>query len=91
MLLIFIVVSIAIIPILYLFLGLQVISLGDYVKAEFAEGFRIITDIARYREYPEFLYLILFLCILTIVSFLWNTLFSYNARQKKGIPSCLAP
>lgn len=82
MLLIFIVVSIAIIPILYLFLGLQVISLGDYVKAEFAEGFRIITDIARYREYPEFLYLILFLCILTIVSFLWNTLFSYNARQK---------
>lgn len=82
MLLIFIVVSIAIIPILYLFLGLQVISLGDYVKAGFTERFRIITDIASYREYPEFLYLIMFLSLMTIVSFLWNTLFSYNARQK---------
>ena len=82
MLLIFAALSIVIIPILYLFLGLQVISLGDYVKTGFTERFRIITDIARYREYPEFLYLILFLCILTTVSFLWNTLFSYNARQK---------
>ena len=85
MLLIFVVVSVALIPILCLFLGLQVISLGDYVKAGFTEPYRIITDISRYREYPEFLYLILFLCVLTIVSFLWNTVFSLNARQKRKI------
>ncbi len=82
MLLIFALISIMIIPLLCLFLGLQVISLGDYVKAGFTERFRIITDITRYKEYPEFLYLILFLSLMTVVSFLWNTLFSYNARQK---------
>ena len=82
MLLIFAVISIVIIPLLCLFLGLQVISLGDYVKEGFTEPFRILTDISRYRENPEFFYLILFLSLMTVVSFLWNALFSYSARQK---------
>ena len=82
MLLIFALISIVIIPLLYLFLGLQVISLGDYVKAGFTESFRIVTDITRYKDYPEFLHLILFLSLMTVVSFLWNVLFSYSARQK---------
>ena len=82
MLLIFIVVSIVIIPLLCLFLGLQVISLGDYVRSGFTDRFRILLDYTRYRDYPEFLYLILFLSLMTIISFLWNALFSYNARQK---------
>ncbi len=82
MLLIFALISIAIIPFLCLFLGLQVISLGDYVRSGFADRFRILLDYTRYRDYPEFLYLILFLSLMTIVSFLWNALFSYDARQK---------
>ena len=85
MLLIFVVISILIIPLLCLFLGLQVISLGDYVKSGFTDRFRIITDPSRYYDYPEFLYLILFLSLMTVVSFLWNALFSYNARQKQKI------
>ena len=85
MLLIFVVISILIIPLLCLFLGLQVISLGDYVRSGFAERFRIITDPSRYNDYPEFLYLILFLSLMTVASFLWNALFSYNARQKHKI------
>lgn len=87
MLLIFIVVSIMIIPFLCLFLGLQVISLGDYFRSGFNDRFRILLDYTRYRDYPEFLYLILFLSLMTIVSFLWNALFSYNARQKHKIRS----
>jgi len=82
MLIVFVVISIMIIPLLCLFLGLQMISLGDYVRSGFADNFRIITDLSRYLEYPEFLYLVLFLTVLTVISFLWNTLFSYNARQK---------
>lgn len=82
MLLLFTLISILIIPLLCLFLGLQVISLGDYVKAGFTEGFRILLDYTKYREYPEFLYLILVLSLVTVLSFLWNTLFSYNVRQK---------
>ncbi len=82
MLLIFAVISIVIIPLLCLFLGLQVISLGDYVRSGFNDRFSILLDYTRYRDYPEFLYLILFLSLMTIVSFLWNALFSYNARQK---------
>ncbi len=82
MLLFFAVISVVIIPLLCLFLGLQVISLGDYVRSGFTERFNILLDYTRYKEYPEFLYLILFLSLMTIVSFLWNALFSYNARQK---------
>ena len=82
MLLIFAVISIVIIPFLCLFLGLQVISLGDCVRSGFTDRFRILLDYTRYRDYPEFLYLILFLSLMTTVSFLWNALFSYNARQK---------
>ena len=82
MLLIFALISIVIIPLLCLFLGLQVISLGDYVRSGFTDRFRIITDLSRYHDYPEFLYLVLFLSLMTVVSFLWNALFSYNARQK---------
>ena len=82
MLLIFALISITIIPMLCMFLGLQVISLGDYVRSGFSDRFRIITDPSRYRDYPEFLYLVLFLSLMTVASFLWNALFSYNARQK---------
>ena len=82
MLLLFALISVVIIPLLCLFLGLQVISLGDYVKAGFTDRYRILMDYTRYREYPEFLYLILVLSLVTVISFLWNTLFSYNARQK---------
>ena len=85
MLLLFALISIAIIPLLCLFLGLQVISLGDYVRSGFEDRFRIITDPSRYRDYPKFLYLVLFLTLLILLSFLWNTLFSYNARQKRKI------
>ena len=85
MLLLFALISIVIIPLLCLFLGLQVISLGDYVRSGFADRFTIITDPSRYHDYPEFLYLILFLSLMTVVSFLWNALFSYNARQKHKI------
>ena len=85
MLLLFALISIVIIPLLCLFLGLQVISLGDYVRSGFTERFRIITDPYRYLEYPEFLYLVLFLTLMILLSFLWNTLFSYNARQKHKI------
>ena len=89
MLIVFVVISIMIIPLLCLFLGLQVISLGDYVRSGFADNFRIITDPSRYLEYPEFLYLVLFLTVLTVISFLWSTLFSYDARQKHKLRSVI--
>ena len=80
MLFIFVLLSIVAIPILYFFLGLQVISLGDYVRSGFEKEFRIITEIGRYGEYPDFLYLVIALSTITIGSFLWRAIFSYNAR-----------
>lgn len=82
MLFIFVLLSIIAIPILYFFLGLQVISLGDYVRSGFEKEFRIITDIGRYGEYPDFLYLVIALSTITIGSFLWRAIFSYNARTR---------
>ena len=32
---------------------------GDYVRSGFEKEFRIITDIERYGEYPDFLYLVM--------------------------------
>lgn len=82
MLFIFVLLSIVAIPILYFFLGLQVISLGDYVRSGFEKEFRIITDIGRYGEYPDFLYLVIALSTITIGSFLWRAILSYNARTR---------
>lgn len=79
--------SVLIIPILYLFLGLQIISLGDFVKSGFEEEFRIIFDIGRYKEYPDFLLPVLLLSGLTVVSFLMNTVFSSKARAQRKVRS----
>ena len=84
---IFIILSVLIIPALCLFLGLQIISLGDIVKSGFEEEFRIIFDISRYKEYPEFLFPVLGLSLLTIVSFLMNTVFSANAKARRKVRS----
>ena len=84
---VFILLSVLIIPALCLFLGLQIISLGDFVRSGFEEEFRIIFDISRYKEYPEFLFPILTLSLLTIVSFLINTVFSANARARRKVTS----
>ena len=85
MYIVFILLSVLIIPILFLFLGLQVISLGDFVKSGFEQEFRIIFDISRYREYPDFLLPVLLLAALTVVSFLMNTVFSSRARAQRKI------
>lgn len=82
MLFIFALLSIIAIQILYFFLGLQVISLGDYVRSGFEKEFRIITDIERYGEYPDFLYLVIALSAITIGSFLWKAIFSYDSRTR---------
>lgn len=82
MVLLFSLVSIVIIPLLCLFVGLQVISLGDYFKSGFTETFRIIFDLKRYLEYPDFLYLVLFIALMTILLFLWNVLFSNKAKER---------
>ena len=84
---VFILLSVLIIPTLCLFLGLQIISLGDFVRSGFEEEFRIIFDIGRYKEYPEFLFPVLALSLLTIVSFLMNTVFSVNARARRKVRS----
>ena len=84
---VFILLSVLIIPALCLFLGLQIISLGEFVRSGFEEEFRIIFDINRYKEYPEFLFPVLALSLLTIVSFLMNTVFSANARASRKIRS----
>ena len=79
--------SVLIIPILYLFLGLQIISLGDFVKSGFEQEFRIIFDISRYKEYPDFLLPVLLLAGFTVVSFLMNTVFSSKAGAQRKIKS----
>ena len=87
MYIVFIILSVIIIPILYLFLGLQVISLGDFVRSGFEHEFRIIFDISRYREYPDFLFPVLALATLTVVSFLMNTVLSSKARAQRKVRS----
>ena len=82
MVLLFSLISIVIIPLLCLFVGLQVISLGDYFRSGLTDTFRIIFDINRYREYPDFLYLVLFIALMTILLFLWNVLFSKQAKER---------
>lgn len=82
---VFVLISVLIIPMLYLFAGLQIISLGDYVRSGFTDKFRIIFDLNRYREYPEFLFLIVLLAGLTVISFVWNVLFSRASREKRKI------
>ena len=89
MLVIFVLISLPVIPVLCQFLGLQVISLGDCVRSGFTDSFRILVDPYRYLEYPEFLYLVLFLTVLTVISFLWSTVFSYTARQKHKLRSVI--
>ncbi|MBQ1324134.1 MAG: hypothetical protein IIY30_10120, partial [Erysipelotrichaceae bacterium] len=84
---VFILLSVLIVPTLCLFLGLQIISLGDFVKSGFEEEFSIILDIGRYKEYPDFLFPILALSLMTIVSFLMNTVFSANARARRKVRS----
>ena len=84
---IFVILSVLIITALCLFLGLQIISLGDFVRSGFEEEFRIIFDIGRYKEYPEFLFPVLTLSLLTIVSFLMNTVFSASARARRKVRS----
>ena len=82
-----IILSVIIIPILYLFLGLQVMSLGDFVRSGFEHEFRIIFDISRYREYPDILLPVLALATLTVISFLMNTVLSSKARAQRKVRS----
>ena len=65
---------------LCLFLGLQVIALGDFVRSGFAQGWKMLWDFERYLGYPEFLCLVLFVALLSDVSFLYNVPFSRNGR-----------
>ncbi|MBR0418180.1 MAG: type IV secretory system conjugative DNA transfer family protein [Erysipelotrichaceae bacterium] len=87
MYIVFIMLSVIIIPILYLFLGLQIISLGDFVRSGFEQEFRIIFDISRYKEYPDFLFSVLALAVLTVVSFLTSTVLSSRARAQRKVRS----
>ena len=87
MYILFVLLSVLFIPALYLFLGLQVISLGDFVKSGFEQEFRIVFDINRYKEYPEFLFPILAMAALTVFSFLMNTVLSSKARTKRKVRS----
>ena len=82
---VFVLISLVMIPLLYLFVGLQIISLGDCVRSDFTQEFRMILDLSRYREYPEFLFSILLLAAMTVVSFLWNMLFSRAAKERRKI------
>ncbi len=83
MVILFVILSCILIPILYTYIGLQLIALGDFVKSGFnMDHFRFVTDVRRYLEYKEYMYLIMFLTVLTISSLLWNTLFSARAREK---------
>lgn len=84
---VFILMSVLIIPTLCLFLGLQIIALGDFVKSGFEEGFRIIFDIGRYKEYPEFLFSVIGLALITELSFLMNTVFSADVRARRKVRS----
>ena len=87
MYIVFVLLSVLIIPILYLFLGLQIISLGDFVRSGFEHEFRIIFDISRYKEYPDFLFPVLALTVLTVVSFLMNTVLSSKSRAQGKVRS----
>lgn len=87
MYIVFVLLSVLIIPILYLFLGLQIISLGDFVRSGFEHEFRIIFDISRYKEYPDFLFPVLALAVLTVVSFLMGTVLSSKARAQRKVRS----
>jgi len=80
---IFLILSCLLIPVLYLFLGLQVIALGDFVKSGLdMSQLKIVTDLNRYLEYKEFLYLIIFLIVMTISVMFWNLVFSPKAKEK---------
>ena len=75
--------SLLLIPALYLLLGLHIISLGDYVKSGFQEPFKLLFDISRYKEFPEFVNLIEFLIALMIASFLWAALTNRSDSEHK--------
>lgn len=79
---VFVLLSILIIPILCLFLGLQVIALGDFVKSGYEQKFRIIYDIGRYKDYPDFLLSVFVLIGIIMISFLMSMIFSATARSK---------
>ena len=79
---VFVIVSIILIPIVCLFLGLQVIALGDFVKSQFTKPFAIETNLSRYLDYKEFLWLVITIILVAIFSLLWNSLFSKNARER---------
>ena len=79
---VFVLLSVLIIPILCLFLGLQVIALGDFVKSGYEQEFRIIYDIGRYKEYPDFLFSVFVLIGIIMISFLMSVIFSATARSK---------
>lgn len=83
MIIVFVIISCILIPIMYLYLGLQLIALGDFVKSGLdVNHLHFVTDPRRYLEYKEYMYLILFLTVLTIFSLLWNTLFSEKAKER---------
>ena len=86
MVILFVVLSCILIPILYIFIGLQLIALGDFVKSGYDfNQLHLVTDVRRYLEYREYMYLIIFLILLTISSVLWNTIFSSRARERYKI------
>ena len=65
MIIVFVIISCILIPIMYLYLGLQLIALGDFVKSGLdVNHLHFVTDPRRYLEYKEYMYLILFLIAL---------------------------
>ena len=73
------------IPLLTCFTGLQLIALGDYVKSEFNEPFQFEFNVFRYLEYKEYMYLIMFITLLAMISIFWTTVFSRRARERYKI------
>ena len=78
----FVILSFILIPIAILFLGLQLIALGDWFKAKFEVPFSITFDFSRYLEYKPYLYLILVIIVFTLLSFAYSTFWSPRAKER---------
>ncbi len=78
----FVLFSLVFIPLLYLFLGLQVIALGDFLRSGMEEELKLCLDASRYLEFPQFLKLILFLSLLSLVFFLLELLFPSKGKPR---------
>ena len=71
---VFVLVSVFVIPALYLLAGLQVICLAEFIKGGFKGRLSLLLDLSRYRLYPEFFMALMLMALLTLISFLFNVL-----------------